>query len=170
MGVVIGTALGMVQLLLVTRANLRLGFSDVWFAVSDDVAGSFASQLSMMPLLVSAAAVCPKGDEGLLYAGLMSVSNFGGAVSTWGGAALTRLFGVTAHNFERLWMLCVVCSVLSLAPLFFVRAVPDDCDERGMPLSKMANAYNTNLNAHGPKGHVVDVVEMLHSGSEVEPL
>jgi len=126
MGIIIGTIISLTQLVFILRWTRYLGISDVVFASADDIASSFASQLTMMPLLVAAAAVCPSGDEGLLYAGLMSASNFGGAVSSWGGAALTDFFGVTSQNFDRLWILVVVCSLLNIAPLFLLHKLPSE--------------------------------------------
>jgi len=142
-GIVLGTLLGLMQMVLITRANLTLGIDDYWFALSDDVAESFASQLSMMPLLVAAAAVCPKGDEGLLYAGLLSVSNFGGAMSTLIGASLTDYFGVTATNFDNMWLLAFVCCATNLAPLAFICCIPRECDDHHRRRSDSARRSGT---------------------------
>jgi len=139
--VVFGTVLGLVQLLLITRVNVRLGISDYWFSLSDDVISSFVAQLTMMPLLVIAATVCPRGDEGLLYAGLMSISNFGGAVSTWFGSLLTYATGVTATNFRHLWLLSVLCSCLNLIPLAFVRWLPHDSTDSRLPFGTPFKSY-----------------------------
>lgn len=122
-----GTALAIMPVILVTRLNRTVfHINDRWFALSDDVAEGFASQLSMMPILVIIARVCPHGCEGMIYAGFMSVSNFGGAVSTWGGAALTHVLGITKADYSNLWLLVVLCTVTNFIPLFFVHWLPDE--------------------------------------------
>merc|ERR1712079_539659 len=51
-------ALGLLPLLLVTRANLALGIPDQAFALGDDVIQTVAGELAHMPILVLAARLC----------------------------------------------------------------------------------------------------------------
>ena len=128
---VVGTVLALFPMLLVSRLNTRMGVSDHWFALSDDVAEAFASQLSMMPIMVAIARVCPEGDEGMIYAGFMSISNIGGALSTWGGAALTHALGITKDDYSNMLWLLVLCTLTNLVPYFYVHLLPnDDADAR----------------------------------------
>eukprot|EP00966_Prymnesium_polylepis_P119821 2768977-Prymnesium_polylepis.1 len=78
-----------------------------------------------MPLLVLAAALCPPGIEGTLFATLMSVFNGAGVVGTELGAGLTALFGVTETNFDNLAALTLFCSASSLAPLLAIHWLDD---------------------------------------------
>jgi Na+/melibiose symporter-like transporter len=149
---VIGTVISAGPLLLVTGFNRRLGIRDEFFVFGDDVAESFSGQLAMMPVIVAIASVCPDGDEGLVYAGFMSISNIGGAVSTSIAAFLTAWLGITkspdapgdlscadvysslineiqeeAHktDYTNLWILILICTVVGFVPYFFVHWLPE---------------------------------------------
>ncbi|KIZ01943.1 hypothetical protein MNEG_6021 [Monoraphidium neglectum] len=80
---IIGTALGSTQLLLVSGANRALGLSDQLFVLGDSVILTVLGQVSFMPVLVLAARLCPEGVEATLFATLMSLMN-GGAVRCLG--------------------------------------------------------------------------------------
>ncbi|KAL5657019.1 hypothetical protein ACJX0J_030182, partial [Zea mays] len=64
---IIGSALGMTQVLLVTGLNRQLGISDEWFSIGDSLIITVLGQASFMPL-------CPPGMEATLFATL--ISNF----------------------------------------------------------------------------------------------
>lgn len=119
--IVAGSALSLTQLVLITRATRALSIDDRYFALGDDVVEAFVDQFTMMPLFVIAGAACPDGDEGLLYAGLMSVTNVGGAASSLFGAVLAAQFHITRTSFQWLWALVCTCAVLNLTPLLFMR-------------------------------------------------
>ena len=116
----LGCALGMTQLSLVSGWHRQFGISDKVFALSDSVVLTALGQLSFMPTLVLAARLCPEGVEATLFAALMSVFNAAGVASSAGGAALTEAFGVRDGNFDNLPALIVVCNLLSLAALPFL--------------------------------------------------
>lgn len=113
----IGCALGLTQVSLVTGWHRPLGISDKLFALSDTVVLTTLGQLSFMPTLVLAARICPEGVEATLFAALMSVFNAAGVASGAGGAALTEAFGVREGKFDNLAALVVTCNLLSLASL-----------------------------------------------------
>ena len=114
---ILGCAIGLTQLLLVTRVNSALGLSDRAFALTDSAVISVLGQVSFMPTLVLAAKICPEGVEATLFAGLMSTFNLGGVASGVLGSGLTQLLGVTMDNFDNLWVLVLLCNTLNLAPL-----------------------------------------------------
>eukprot|EP00884_Botryococcus_braunii_P002175 jgi/Botrbrau1/11959/Bobra.341_1s0024.1 len=99
---VLGTALGLTQLLLITGYNKQLGLSNELFVLGDSLVLTVLGQVSFMPILVLAARICPEGVEATLFATLMSILNAGGFTGSFLGSGLTMLFGVTATNFERL--------------------------------------------------------------------
>merc|ERR1712023_409811 len=70
------------------------------------------------------AKVCPRGVEGTLYASMFSVTALGGIISDLFGTTLTSALGVTADNFDRLWLLITICDVLSLTPLLLLGFIP----------------------------------------------
>ena len=63
--------------------------------------------------------------EATLYATLMSISNASGGVSEVLGAALSKILGITAHQFGNMSWLVLICTVSNLLPLPFLNLVPD---------------------------------------------
>ncbi|KAM0884305.1 hypothetical protein ACQ4PT_031080 [Festuca glaucescens] len=123
---ILGSALGMTQVLLVTGLNRKLGISDEWFSIGDSLILTVLGQASFMPVLVLAAKLCPLGVEATLFATLMSISNAGSVAGGLVGAGLTQFLGVTKDNFENLALLIAVCNVSSLLPLPLLGLLPDE--------------------------------------------
>ncbi|CAM0876835.1 unnamed protein product [Alopecurus aequalis] len=123
---VLGSALGMTQVLLVTGLNRKLGISDEWFSIGDSLILTVLGQASFMPVLVLAARLCPLGVEATLFATLMSISNAGSVAGGLVGAGLTQFLGVTRDNFENLALLIAVCNLSSLLPLPLLGLLPDE--------------------------------------------
>ena len=121
---ILGTGLGMTQLMLITGVNRTLGISDQVFALGDSALLTVLGQVSFMPVLVLAAKLCPKGVEATLFATLMSLLNGGSFLGSALGSGLTGLFGVTADNFDNLAPLVATCTLLTLAPLPALRLLP----------------------------------------------
>ncbi|XP_078430910.1 major facilitator superfamily protein isoform X2 [Wolffia australiana] len=126
---ILGSALGMTQVLLVTGLNRQMGISDEWFSIGDSLILTVLGQASFMPVLVLAARLCPRGMEATLFATLMSISNGGGVLGGLIGAGLTAVFGVTKDNFDNLVTLIVVCNLSSLLPLPLLRLLPEENPE-----------------------------------------
>ncbi|XP_048547738.1 folate-biopterin transporter 1, chloroplastic-like [Triticum urartu] len=122
---ILGSALGMTQVLLVTGLNRKLGISDEWFSIGDSLILTVLGQASFMPVLVLAARLCPLGVEATLFATLMSISNAGSVAGGLVGAGLTQFLGVTKDNFENLALLIVICNLSSLLPLPLLGLLPD---------------------------------------------
>ncbi|KAJ1293230.1 hypothetical protein BS78_01G052400 [Paspalum vaginatum] len=122
----LGSALGMTQILLVTGLNRKLGISDEWFSIGDSLIITVLGQASFMPVLVLAAKLCPLGVEATLFATLMSISNAGSVAGGLVGAGLTQFLGVTRDNFENLALLIAICNVSSLLPLPLLGLLPDE--------------------------------------------
>ena len=112
--------IGLTQLILISHLNRDLGISDFWFTFGDDVVLTVLGQLAFMPLLVLAAALCPPGIEGTLFATLMSLFNGAGVIGSELGALLTEAFGITESNFDNLAALVTVCNLSSLLPLLAI--------------------------------------------------
>ncbi|KAH9547140.1 hypothetical protein CY35_11G019600 [Sphagnum magellanicum] len=126
--IVMGTVLGLTQLLLVTGINQSLGISNEWFSIGDSLVLTVLGQVSFMPILVLAARLCPPGVEATLFATLMSISNGGAVLGGLIGAVLTQLLGVTSENFQNLALLLVLCNVSSLLPLPFLGLLPTESE------------------------------------------
>ncbi|KAL2244279.1 folate-biopterin transporter 1, chloroplastic isoform X2 [Sesamum indicum] len=126
---VIGSALGMTQVLLVTGLNRQFGVSDEWFAIGDSLIITVLGQVSFMPVLVLAAKICPEGMEATLFATLMSISNGGSVLGGLIGAGLTQLFGITKDEFDNLTLLIILCNLSSLLPLPLLGLLPQDISD-----------------------------------------
>ncbi|KAK8957014.1 hypothetical protein KSP39_PZI000505 [Platanthera zijinensis] len=126
---IIGSVLGMTQVLLVTGFNRELGMSDEWFAIGDSLIITVLSQASFMPVLVLAAKLCPAGMEATLFATLMSISNGGSVAGGLMGAGLTQILGITKDSFVNLALLITICNLSSLLPLPLLGLLPADIPE-----------------------------------------
>ena len=122
--VVVSAVLGATPVVLVTHWNRRLGIPNVFFAAGDDLFLSVVGQIALMPILILAAKLAPRGVEAGLYASFVSVLNFAGLVSGYGGAVLTNAFGVTRDNFTRLMPLVLTCTATSLLALLALPLLP----------------------------------------------
>ncbi|MEH2193311.1 MAG: folate/biopterin family MFS transporter [Nostoc sp.] len=121
---VLSSLLGMTTLLLVTHTNRLLGIDDQWFSLGDSLILTVMGKITFMPVMVLAARLCPSGVEATLFALLMSVLNSAGTVSQALGALLTYWLGITATNFESLWLLVLITNLSTLLPLPFINWLP----------------------------------------------
>ncbi|XP_038906678.1 folate-biopterin transporter 1, chloroplastic isoform X1 [Benincasa hispida] len=123
---IVGSALGMTQVFLITGLNRKFGISDEWFAIGDSLIITVLGQASFMPVLVLAARICPEGMEATLFATLMSIFNGGGLVGGLVGAAMTHLFGISKDRFDNLTTLVILCNLSSLLPLPLLGLLPEE--------------------------------------------
>ena len=96
------------DLILVQRWNVPMGLPDELFMLGDNVLYTAINQMKHMPFLVLAARLCPPSIEATFFASIMSVANWGGDVARFGGAGLLAALGVTATDFENLWVAQVI--------------------------------------------------------------
>ena len=109
------------MLLLILHVNRDMGIPDFVFAFAERVVITLVSQFVTMPMVVLGARLCPKGVEATLYALLMSITNFGGVISSEWGSLFTEMFGVTSSNFSNLWKLALLCHAFDLIPIASLR-------------------------------------------------
>ncbi|MEH2456856.1 folate/biopterin family MFS transporter [Nostoc sp.] len=121
---VLSSALGMTMLLLVTHTNRLLGIDDHWFSLGDSLILSVMGKIAFMQVMVLAARLCPSGVEATLFALLMSIFNSAGTVSHAFGALITYWLGITATNFDSLWLLVLITNLSTLLPLPFINWLP----------------------------------------------
>ncbi|MEH1768477.1 folate/biopterin family MFS transporter [Nostoc sp.] len=121
---VLSSILGMTMLLLVTHTNRLLGIDDHWFSLGDSLILTVMGKITFMQVMVLAARLCPPGVEATLFALLMSVFNSAGTVSHAFGALITYWLGITATNFESLWLLVLITNLSTLLPLPFINWLP----------------------------------------------
>eukprot|EP00850_Spirogloea_muscicola_P010566 SM000062S19952 [mRNA] locus=s62:643291:646410:+ [translate_table: standard] len=121
---VLMTAGGMLDLIQVTRVNLRIGIPDKAFILGDAAIVDVFQRLQLMPMLVLAARLCPPGIEGTLFAFLMSLSNFGSLTARWLGAVLMTAVGVTKDHYDLLWLAVLIRTCMRLLPICVLFLLP----------------------------------------------
>lgn len=118
----------MLDLVLVTRLNLKIGMPDYFFAVADNAVSQMIGRLKWLPLLVLCSKLCPPGTEGTFYALLMSLQNAGLLMSAWWGGLLLHMLNVTRMEFSNLWIVVLIRNISRLVPLMLLFLVPN-CDQ-----------------------------------------
>ncbi|KAL3671258.1 hypothetical protein V7S43_003190 [Phytophthora oleae] len=114
----------LVDVVLVTRSNLKVGIPDKAFVLGDHVVADVIGRLKTMPIMVLCAKLCPRGIEGTLFALLMSISNVSYSVSEFWGAFVCDWMGITKDEYEMLWLAIVLRSALKVVPIFFLFLIP----------------------------------------------
>ncbi len=84
--------------------------------MGDSLILTVMGKIAFMPVMVLAARLCPPGVEATLFALLMSISNSAGMVSYAFGALIMHWLGITATNFESLWLLVIITNLSTLLP------------------------------------------------------
>jgi hypothetical protein len=111
-------ACGMLDIILVSRANTKVGIPDEAFAIiSDSTLSSMMNRLLYIPMFVLAARVCPPGAEATLFAMFMSLINFGSSVAIYFGSFWVFVLGITDTNYDNFVYLIVIRSFARLIPI-----------------------------------------------------
>ena len=118
------------DIILVTRLNLKFGIPDTMFFLGDEIVADVFYRLKSMPVFILCAKVCPPGIEGTLFALLMSISNLSHAISSYWGAILCYWIGIGKDRYENLWLAVLIRSVLKVVPIFFLFLIPDVCPQQ----------------------------------------
>jgi len=123
-GQVLSSLAGMLDLVLVTRLNLKIGIPDYFFAMIDNSISQMVGRLKWLPLLVLCSKLCSPGIEGTFYALLMSLQNAGLLMSAWWGGLLLHMLNVTRMEFSNLWIAVLIRNISRLVPLTLLFLVP----------------------------------------------
>lgn len=149
-GQVLSSLAGMLDLVLVTRLNLKIGMPDYFFAVADNTVSQMVGRLQWLPLLVLCSKLCPPGTEGTLYALLMSLQNAGLLMSAWWGGLLLHMLNVTRLEFSNLWIAVLIRNISRFVPLMLLFLVPD-CDQNSalLPAEMLHGSESTETMEKG---------------------
>jgi len=150
--ILLAFVLTLAQLILMFRINVALGISDKFFAAIDSFIMNLVLEFNSLPVLVLACRICPKDIEATVFALLLSVSNAGGGIALQIGSILTHVLGITADNFDNLWILNVITAVFYLVPLTILSQI-----QLNMPSED--EKHNTSVN-EGRKYEGVDHAEL----------
>jgi hypothetical protein len=114
------------DLALALRWNERIGIDAEVFAGLDQAIFYLAWQLKNLPVYTLAAKVCPPGVEATLTACIAGMNDLSGSLAQFFGAALTNWYGVSATDFENVWLVYLVRTVCKLLPIPLVILVPSE--------------------------------------------
>ncbi|KAK8965333.1 putative folate-biopterin transporter 2 [Platanthera guangdongensis] len=118
------TAIGMLDLLLLQRLNLKLGVADYPFVVISEAMTHMVGRVRRMPILVLSIRLCPPGIEGTFFALLMSIDHFGTLASSWCGGFLLQLLKISRTEFGNLWIAVLIRNLARLLPILLLNLVP----------------------------------------------
>lgn len=109
---------------------MLLGIPDIIFAMGDSAITSMMYAIQSMPASIMFVMLIPKGQEGLMYAMLGTISNLAWTVANDIGTALTNIWDIqndalSNQEFYGILKLEILTSFLQLFPLFFVWMLPD---------------------------------------------
>ena len=102
--------------------------SPIVYSCIVNVLYTFVNELHLMPLMVLACKMSPKSVEASFYALILAVINLGYLISYQLGGLLTYMLGITADNFDNLWILIVIASAFPMITLIFVIVIPSNFD------------------------------------------
>ncbi|XP_024522735.1 probable folate-biopterin transporter 4 isoform X1 [Selaginella moellendorffii] len=117
----------------VSRLNTRMGIPDKVFVLGASAVGDAVNQFKFMPFLVFSGQICPPGIEGTLFALFMSISNLGGTISSFAGAALASALQISSQEFGNLSLGIVIQAACTLLPVLLLGLIPEEAT--GMALT-----------------------------------
>jgi len=134
--IVFTSILSMVPVIVTEHLNGTV--SPIWFIFGDDVLLSAAFRVTILPIAIMCAYHCPKGSEGTVYAGMMSIVNIADMIGDTLGAMITSWLdikrGEDGHvDFEHLTTLVVIASLTMLIPILLLRLVPNKLPRSMIP-------------------------------------
>jgi len=111
------------SLILVLRINLIYNIPDLFVCVFGFIFLSILGEMSIMPILTLACALCPKNLEATAYSLFMSSINLGLLLSGLNSSFITSSLNVSANNFDNLGLMIIMCNCFKIIPiiaLFFI--------------------------------------------------
>ena len=105
--------IGLSDLFIVTRLNIRMGISDkVAYIVGEAVMEPFLTMLNYVPAMALLSRACVEGMESSIFAFLAGINNFAYMISRLSGAFIFKSVGVRTDvpcNFDALPFLILLC-------------------------------------------------------------
>lgn len=123
-------ALAQLSKLLITQNMTEevLGLSPIAYTYINQLFFTFVNELHLMPLMVLACKMCPKQVEASFYAFVLAVINLGYLVSYQLGGLLTYGLGITATQFNNLYILVLISATFPLATQVLLLCLPEKYD------------------------------------------
>lgn len=130
---IVVSVLSLLDLMLFTRMNKKLGIPDEHFVLGFSVLGSVIMQWQWMPGVVLTSQLCPKGMEATMFALLAGCHNLGGTVASNCGAFVLQYLGCEpsgalgeSKQFDYFWKAAAISILLPSLTLVLIPAlIPD---------------------------------------------
>jgi folate/biopterin transporter len=130
---VVASLLSFLDVMILSRTNVRFGIPDTAFVLGSSVLQSVVSQWMWMPGVVILSQLCPKGMEATMYALLAGCHNLGSTIAQNCGAYVLELLGCApqgkpneSSQFEHLWIGSALSTVLPMLTLVLIPwLIPD---------------------------------------------
>merc|ERR1719174_176323 len=125
---VVLSLLSILDMMLFSRMNIRMGIPDHAFVLGASVLQTIVGQWMWMPGVVILSQLCPKGMEATMYALLAGCHNLGNTIAANCGAYVLLLLNCKpsgadneSAQFDKLWLGSVLSTVL---PMFTLLLLP----------------------------------------------
>ncbi|XP_077253950.1 major facilitator superfamily protein [Tasmannia lanceolata] len=118
--------LSLLDIVLVSRANVPLGIPDKFMVLCGSALADAINQLKMMPFLIISGQLCPPGIEGTLFALFMSVNNLGSTLASFLGAGLASALSISSDSFDNLLSGICVQVICTFIPVGFLFLIPQE--------------------------------------------
>lgn len=127
------SALSILDVIMLSRLNLRIGIPDHIFVLGASVFQMVIAQWMWMPGVVILSQLCPKGMEATMYALLAGCHNLGNTIASNCGALVLQWLGCDPSgqpnedaHFKNLWIGAAASTVLPMVTLFLLPyMIPD---------------------------------------------
>lgn len=117
---------------------LLIKYGYPWVACLQTTGYSLSNELHLMPLMMIACQMSPKGIEATFYALVLAVINAGYLISYWVGGLLAISLGITGEvgSFGNLPFLVTFATVFPLVALALLLILPKDYETKDLDQSQ----------------------------------
>ena len=124
-------------LLLIFGVNDKIGLPDYLFVMTDRVLVKVTTDMVRMGAFILMARLCPPNIEAIFVTVFQTSRNFGIFVSYQWSKWLTNILDIKCIesvinsndvecNFDKLWVMIVICNLTTLIPLILIKQIPDE--------------------------------------------
>lgn len=121
------TCLSLMDIVMYTRTNIKVGIPDVVFVLGSSVCTIVIRQWQWMPGMVIMSQLCPAGMEATMFALLAGCANIGNTIADYIGAYVLEVLHVhptgavdEGHQFDNLWKASAIATMMPAITILLV--------------------------------------------------
>mmetsp|Transcript_88860 Transcript_88860/g.153917 ORF Transcript_88860/g.153917 Transcript_88860/m.153917 type:complete len:758 (+) Transcript_88860:105-2378(+) len=121
------TCLSLMDIVMYTRTNVKVGIPDVVFVLGSSVCTIVIRQWQWMPGMVIMSQLCPSGMEATMFALLAGCANIGNTIADYIGAYVLEVLHVhptgaadEGHQFDNLWKASAIATMMPAVTILLV--------------------------------------------------